>query len=145
MPLPVRPGWQGRRPQWPLAAAWAVPVASLLAVALLPRPAAHTYGTVLLVGSVGSLVAVLLYLRLLRQSTAPPSRTVMLIGGPCEGQILLTRLGPMPEEVRLFGPEMPPCTYHRHELDRNGPELRMLRYDPDDEAETASFQQPTAP
>jgi hypothetical protein len=31
---------------------------------------------------------------------APPSRTVLLIGGPWEGQILLTRLGPMPEEVR---------------------------------------------
>jgi hypothetical protein len=60
----------GPRPQWPLAAAWAVSVASLLAVALLPRPAAHAYGTVLLAGSVGSLVAVLVYMRLLRQSMA---------------------------------------------------------------------------
>jgi hypothetical protein len=125
----------------------AVPVASLLAVALLPRPAAHAYGTVLLAGSAGAMVAVLVYMRLLRESMAPPSRTVLLIGGPWEGQILLTRLGPMPEEVRLFGPEMPPCSYHRHELDRNRPELRMLRYVPGDEAETAAslLQQPTAP
>jgi hypothetical protein len=37
---------------------------------------AHAYGTVLLAGSVGSLVAVLVYMRLLRQSMAPPSRTL---------------------------------------------------------------------
>src|ERR1700760_1013445 len=78
MPLRVLCAGHGRRPQWPLAAAWAVSVASLLTVALLPRPAAHAYGTFLLAGRTGSLTVVLAYAQLLRRGTAPP-RTVLLV------------------------------------------------------------------
>ena len=66
MPLPGGSAGRGRRPQWPLAAAWAVPVASLLVIALFRRTAAHAYGTLLLAGSAGSLIVVLVYARLLR-------------------------------------------------------------------------------
>ena len=85
MPLRVLCAGHGRRPQWPLAAAWAVSVASLLTVALLPRPAAHAYGTFLLAGRTGSLTVVLAYAQLLRRGTAPP-RTVLLVGGPWDGR-----------------------------------------------------------
>jgi hypothetical protein len=131
MPLPVRSAGRGRRPQWPLAAAWAVSVASLLVVALLPRTAAHAYGTFLLAGSAGSLIVVLAYARLLRRGAAPP-RTVLLVGGPWEGQMLLARAGPMPEEIRLAGPGARPCSYRRRADDRDRPRLRVLRYQPDD-------------
>ena len=72
MPLPGGSAGRGRRLQWPLAAAWAVPVASLLVIALLRRTAAHAYGTFLPAGSAGSLIVVLVYARLLRQGAAPP-------------------------------------------------------------------------
>jgi hypothetical protein len=131
MPLPGDPAGRGRRPQWPLAAAWAVSAASLLVIALLPRPAAHAYGMFLLAGSAGSLIVILVYARLLRQG-APPPRTVLLVGGPWAGRMLLARTGPMPEEIRLAGPEVPPCSYRRRTDDRNRPQLRVLRYEPDD-------------
>ena len=41
MPIPGHSAGHGRWPQWPLAAAWAVSVAGLLAVALLPRIPDH--------------------------------------------------------------------------------------------------------
>jgi len=47
MPLPGRSAGHGRPPRWPLLAAWVVSVASLVAVALLPRSAVHAYGMVL--------------------------------------------------------------------------------------------------
>jgi len=145
MPLPARSAGRCRRPQWPLAAAWAVSVASLLAVALLPRPAAHAYGTFLLAGSAGSMIVVLAYARLLRRSmTPPPSRMVLLVGGPWEGQVLLTRVGPMPEEVRLAGPQMPPCSYRRAG-DRDRPQVRVLRYEAPGGPETAAGLQPAVP
>jgi peptidoglycan/LPS O-acetylase OafA/YrhL len=81
MPLPGHSAGHGRRPQWPLAAAWALSVASLLVIALLARPAAHTYGEFLLAGSTGSLIVVLAYARLPRRGMTPP-RTVLLVGGP---------------------------------------------------------------
>lgn len=83
----------GRRPHWPLAVAWVVSVASLLTVALLPRPAAHAYGTFLLAGSTGSLIVILAYTQLLRRGTAPP-RTALLAGGPREGRMLRDGPGP---------------------------------------------------
>lgn len=55
----------GRRTQWPLAAAWAVSLASLVVIALLPRAEAHAFGAFLLAGSAGSLIVVLAYARLL--------------------------------------------------------------------------------
>lgn len=133
MPLPGGSAGRGRRPQWPLAAAWAVSVASLLVIALLPRTAAHAYGTFLLAGSAGSLIVVLVYARLLRRGAAPP-RTVLLVGGPWAGRMLLARTGPMPEEIRLAGPEAAPCRYRRRADDRDRPQLRVLRYEPDDGA-----------
>ena len=81
MPLPGRSAGHGRSPRWPLLAACVVSVASLVAVALLPRSAVHTYGMVLLGGSAGSLIVVLGYARLLRRGMPPP-RTVLLLGGP---------------------------------------------------------------
>jgi hypothetical protein len=129
MPFPGRSAGHGRRPQWPLAAAWAVSVASLLAVALLPRPAAHAYGTFLLGCSAGSLIVVLAYARLLRRGTAPP-RTLLLVGGPWQGQIQLTGAGAMPEAVWLASAGAPACSYRRHEGDRDRPRLRVLRYEP---------------
>lgn len=78
MPVPGRSAGCSRLPQW-LLAAWAVSVANLLAVALLPRPAAHTYGVFLLGGSAGALIVVLAYTRLLRRGVTPP-RTVLLLG-----------------------------------------------------------------
>jgi hypothetical protein len=59
MPFPGPAPGRGPRPRWPLLAAWAVSIASLLAVALLPRSAAHIYGAVLLGCSAGSLIVVL--------------------------------------------------------------------------------------
>ena len=145
MLLPARSAGHGRRPQWPLAAAWVVSVASLLAVALLSRPAEHTYGTLLLAGSAGSLIVVLAYARLLRRGSAPPP-TVLLLGGPWEGRMQLTRAGPMPEEVLLAGQGMPPCSYRRRLDDGDRPQLRILRYEPCEGPETAAtFQQPVAP
>lgn len=145
MPLPGDSAGRGRRPQWPLAAAWAVSAASLLAVALLPRTAAHAYGTFLLAGSAGSLITALVYARLLRRGMTPPPRTVLLVGGPWEGQMLLARAGPMPEEIRLAGPQVPPCSYRRAG-DRDRPQLRVLRYEPPDGPGTAaSLQRPAVP
>jgi hypothetical protein len=46
--MPFPGAARGRRVRWPLLAAWAVSVASLVAAALLPRAAAHAYGAVLL-------------------------------------------------------------------------------------------------
>jgi hypothetical protein len=131
MPLPGDSAGRGRRPQWPLAAVWAASVASLLAVALLPRAAAHAYGMLLLAGSAGALITVLVYARLLRRSMTPPL-TVLLVGGPWDGQMLLARAGPMPEEIQLAGPGAPPCSYRRRAGDRDRPQLRVLRYEPDD-------------
>ena len=129
MPIPGHSAGHGRWPQWPLAAAWAVSVAGLLAVALLPRAAAHAYGMLLLVGSMGALIVVLAYARLLRRA-APPACTVLLIGGPWEGRVLLARTGAMPEEVCLaVGPGLPPCRYRRCAADRDRLQLRMLRYE----------------
>jgi hypothetical protein len=131
MPLPGRSAGHGRPLRWPLLAAWVVSVASLMAVALLPRSAVHTYGMVLLGCSAGSLIVVLGYARLVRRGTTPP-RTVLLLGGPWQGQMLLTRTGPMPEEVRLAGPEVAVCSYRYRAGDRDRPQLRVLRYEPGD-------------
>ena len=131
MPLAGRSAGHGRRLRWPLLAAWAVSVGSLLAVALLPRSAAHTYGMVLLGCSAGSLIVVLGNARLLRRDMTPP-RTVLLLGGPWEGRMLLTRTGPMPEEVWLAGPEAAVCSYRHRADDRDRPQLRVLRYEPAD-------------
>jgi hypothetical protein len=49
------------------------------------------------------LIVVIAYARLLRRGTPPP-RTVLLIGGPWEGRMLLTRTGLMPEEIKLAAP-----------------------------------------
>ena len=145
MPLGRRPAGRDRRPQWPLAAAWAVSVADLVVVALLPRAAAHAYGAFLLAGSAGSMIVVLAYARLLRRGKTP-SRTVLLLGGPWEGRMLLNCTGPMPEEVRLAGPEVPPSSYRRRADDRDRPQLRVLRYEPGDGPGTAvSVRQPTTP
>jgi hypothetical protein len=129
MPLPERSAGRDRRPRWPLLAAWAVSVASLVAIALLPRSAAHAYGMFLLSGSAGSLIVVLAYARLLRRARTPPCK-VLLVGGPWQGRILLARAGPMPEEVRLAGPEVPVCSYRHRAGDRDRPQLRVLRYEP---------------
>lgn len=137
MPLPGDCAGRGRRVRWPLAAAWAVSVASLLVIALLPRTAAHAYGTFLLAGGAGALITVLVYARLLRRGTVPP-QTVLLVGGPWEGRMLLARTGPMPEEIRLAGPQAPPCSYRRRADDRDRPRLRVLRYEPDDGAGPAA-------
>jgi len=131
MPLPGRSAGCSRLPRWLLPAAWAVSVASLLAVALLPRPAAHAYGVFLLGGSAGALIVVLAYARLLRRGGTPP-RTVLLLGGPWQGQMLLTRSGPMPEEMWLAGPEAAVCSYRHRAGDRDRPQLRVLRYEPGD-------------
>ena len=130
MPLPGHSAAHGRSPRWPLLAACVVSVASLVAVALLPRSAVHTYGMVLLGGSAGSLIVVLGCSRLLRRDTTPP-RTVLL-GGPWEGRMPLTRSGPMPEEVWLAGPGRSVCSYRHRAGDGDRPKLRMLRYEPGD-------------
>lgn len=137
MPLPADSAGRGRRPHWPLAAAWAASVAGLLVIALLPRTVAHAYGTFLLAGSAGALVVVLVYARLLRRSMTP-LRTVLLVGGPWEGRMLLACAGPMPEEIRLAVPGVPPCSYRRRTGDRDRPQLRVLRYEPDDGAGPAA-------
>ena len=135
----------GRRPQWPLAAAWVVSVASLVVIALLPRADAHEFGAFLLAGSAGSLIVVLAYARLLRRETPPP-RIVLLVGGPWEGRMLLARTGPMPEEIQMAVPEAPPCSYRRRADDRDRPRLRVLRYEPGDGPGTAvSFRESAAP
>jgi hypothetical protein len=95
--------------------------------------------------SAGSLIVVLAYALLLRRG-APPPRTVLLVGGPWEGRMLLARTGPMPEEIRLAAPEAPPCSYCRRADDRDRPRLRVLRYEPGDAPGTVvSFGQPAAP
>ena len=119
----------GRRPMWPLAAAWAVAVAGLVVMALLPRAKAHALGAFLLVGSASSLIVVLAYARLLRRGTPPP-RTVLLVGGPWEGRVLLPVTGPVPEEVWLAAPEVAACCYRHRPDDRDRPRLRVLRYEP---------------
>lgn len=129
MPHPGDSAGQGRRPQWPLAAAWAVSVASLVVVALLLRAEAHAFGAFLLAGSAGSLIVVLAYARLLRRGTPPP-RTVLLVGGPWEGRVLLPVTGPVPEEAWLAAPEVPACRYRHRADDRHRPQLRVLRYEP---------------
>ena len=123
MPFPGRWAGHGLRRQWPLAAAWAVAVASLLADALLPRAARHAYGMFLLVGSTGSLVAVVGYARLLGRGMRRP-RTVLLVGGPWEGPMQLTLTGPMPEDVWLARPVQAPACHYRHQADdRDRPQL----------------------
>ena len=131
MPLPGRSAGCSRLPRWLLLAAWAVSVASLLAVALLPRPAAHAYGVFLLGGSAGALIVVLAYARLLRRGGTPP-RTVLLLDGPWEGRVLLTRTGPMPEEMWLAGPGASVGSYRHRAGDRDRPKLRTPRYEPGD-------------
>ena len=137
MPLPARTAGHGRRPQWPLAAAWAASLASLVAVALLPRPAAHAYGLFLLAASAGALAVVLAYARLLSRGMTPP-RMVVLIGGPWEGQMLLTPVSPMPEELWLVGIDAPACRYRHLADDRDRPQLRVLRYEPADGSRSAT-------
>ena len=129
MPLAGRAG-RGRRLRWPLLAAWVVSVAILLAMALLPRPAARVYGAVLLGGSVGSLIVILAYARLLRRGT-PPQRTLLLVGGPCPGRLVLTGTGAMPEFISLASPGAPVCSYRYQARGRDGPQIRVLRYEPD--------------
>ena len=136
MPFPGPAPGRGQRPRWPLLAAWAVSIASLLAVALLPRPA-HVYGAVLLGCSAGSLIVVLAYARLLRRRTPPP-RTLLLVGGPWQGQILLTGAGAMPEAVLLASQGTPVCSYRRRARERDRPQLRVLRYEPDSSIELPS-------
>jgi hypothetical protein len=131
MPLPGRSAGHGRPRRWPLLAAWVVSVASLVAVALLPRSAVHTYGMVLLGCSASSLIVVLGYARMLRRDTTPP-RTVLLLDGPWEGRVLLTRTGPMPEEMWLAGPGASVGSYRHRAGDRDRPQLRALRYEPGD-------------
>lgn len=143
MPHPGGSAGQGRRPQWPLAAAWAVSLASLFIVALLPRAQAHAFGALLLAGSVGALVVVLAYARLLRRGTPPP-RTVLLIGGPWEGRVLLPVTGPAPEEVWLAAPDVPACCYRYRAGDQDRPQLRVLRYEPADGPGRAARLQPVA-
>lgn len=144
MPHPGDSAGRGRPPQWPLAAAWAVSVASLAVIALLPRATAHAYGAVLIGCSAGALIVVLAYARLLRRGTPP--RTVLLVGGPWEGRMLLARTGPMPEEIRLAAPGAPPCSYRCRADDRDRPRLRVLRYEPGDSPGTAAgFRQSAAP
>ena len=137
MPFPGPAPGRGQRPRWPLLAAWAVSIASLLAVALLSRPAAHVYGAVLLGCSAGSLIVVLAYARLLRRRTTPP-RTLLLVGGPWQGQILLTGAGAMPEAVWLASEGTPVCSYRRRARERDRPQLRVLRYEPDSSIELPS-------
>ena len=137
MPFPGPAFGRGQRPRWPLLAAWAVSIASLLAVALLPRPAAHVYGAVLLGCSAGSLIVVLAYARLLRRRTPPP-RTLLLVGGPWQGQILLTGAGAMPEAVWLASEGTPVCSYRRRAREHDRPQLRVLRYEPDSSIELPS-------
>lgn len=130
MLLPGRSAGPGRRPLWPLAAAWAVPAASLLALALLPRAQARDCGMFLMGGSAGALIVVLIYARVLRRP-APPLGTVQLLGGLWDGRVLLAaRTGPVPEEVWLAVPGMPACRYRAD--DRDQPRLRALRYEPGD-------------
>jgi len=129
MPHPGDPADRGRRRPWPLAAAWAVSVASLVVIALLPRAQAHAFGSLLLAGSAGSLIVVLAYARRLRRGMPPPC-TVLLVGGPWAGRVLLPVTAPMPEEVWLAAPEAPACCYRHRADDRDRPWLRMLRYEP---------------
>lgn len=68
---------------------------------------------------------VMAYARLLRRGTPSP-RTVLLIGGPWEGRMLLTRTGPMPEDIQLAAPWAPPCSYRRANW-RDRPQLPVLR------------------
>ena len=131
MPLPGRFTGGSRLPRWLLLAAWAVSVAGLVAVALLPRPAAHAYGVFLPGGSADALIVVLAYALLVRRGVTPP-RTVLLLGGPWQGQMLLTGTGPMPEEVWLAGPEAAVCSYRHRAGDGDRPQLRVLRYEPGD-------------
>lgn len=143
MPHPGGSAGRGRRPRWPLAAAWAVSVATLPVIALVPRTAAHAYGTLLLAGSAGSLIVVLAYARLLRRETAPP-RAVLLVGGPWEGRVLLPVTGPVPEEVWLAAPDVPACCYRHRADDRDRPQLRVLRYEPAGHPGPAAGLQPSA-
>ena len=129
MPFPGCAPGRGQRPRWPLLAAWAASVASLLAVALPPRSAVHVYGAVLLGCSAGSLMVVLVYARLLRRDTTPP-RTLLLVGGPWQARILLTGAGAMPEAVWLASAGTPVCGYRRRACERDRPQLRVLRYEP---------------
>jgi hypothetical protein len=127
MPFQGRSAGLFRRPQWPLALAWAVSVAGLLAVALLPRAQAHALGAFLLAGSAGSLIVVVAYARLLNRGTPP--RTVLLVGGPWEGQVLLPVTGPVPQEVWLAALGAPACCYRHRPDDRDRGRLRVLRYE----------------
>ena len=142
MPHPADSAGQGRRPQWPLAAAWVVAVATMVAIALLPRAQAHAFGAVLLACSAGALVVVLAYARLLRRRVPPP-RTVLLVGGPWDGRVLLPVTAPVPEEVRLSAPEVPACCYRYRAGDRDRPHLRVLRYEPADGLGPAARLQPS--
>lgn len=136
MPVPGPATGHGRRLRWALLAAWAVSVASLTATALLPRSSAHSHGAVLLGCGAGALIVVLVYARLLR--SAAPARTLLLVGGPWQGQFQLTGCGTaMPEAVLLASAGESMRCYHCHAGDHDRPRLRVLRYEPDEHGRPA--------
>jgi hypothetical protein len=99
----------------------------------------RAYGLFLLAGSAGALAVVPAYARLLRRGMAPV-RTVLLLGGPWEGRMLLPPAGPVPEEVWRAAAGASACCYRHPADERDRPQMRVLRYEPADEPRpTASF------
>ena len=114
--------------RWPLVIVWLLALANLAATAFLPQSAARTYGVALLGLSIGCLVVVFVYARGLRADTsAAAARTVLLIGGPCDGRLLLDATSDLPSELWLAGRDGSLCSYRVSSVRTSGPQTMLYQ------------------
>lgn len=113
------------RPSWPLVIAWLLAVGNAVVITSLPESAAHRYGLILFGVALGALTVVVSYARLLTRR-ASPVRAVVLVGGPCDGRLLLNPSSEPPDELWLASGDGSICTYRVEVGTRPG--TRLLRY-----------------
>ena len=97
-------------PSWPLVVACLVAGGNVLAVGLLPKSVASRYGAILLGAGLGALVVVACYACVLYRRR-PQLRAAVLVGGPCDGRLMLSPGSEIPAEVWVLGPDSALCTY----------------------------------
>ena len=101
-----------------------VAVANIVLVTTLPDRIATNYGAALFGAAFGAVLITFLFARQLRRPTR--SARVVLFGGPCDGQLVLTSGVEMPREVWLVGPDGATSTYRT--VSGRDRERGVLRY-----------------
>jgi hypothetical protein len=102
----------GRRARWPLVLVWVLALGNLAVIGFLPFATVRPFAVALFGISVGCMVVVFVYARGLR-AVAPASgtSTLLLVGGPCDGQRVERGTAGVPTELWMADGDGSLCCY----------------------------------